>query len=200
MHYSQDTYLVGIDEVGRGPLAGPVTVCAFCVPKANMREVQVALDGITDSKKLSAQRRERYVDTINTLVKEGKCRYKTASVGAQLIDAKGITYAIKLALKRALLGLQLPPEETYVYLDGGLQAPADYPHQETIIKGDIHNKCIATASVIAKVKRDAAMTRYAKKYPEYLFDVHKGYGTAHHRQMIREHGPCNIHRKLWIKN
>lgn len=191
-------YLIGVDEVGRGPIAGPVTIGVFCVEQKNMKAVTQRLKGITDSKQLRPAQREQYLTLVKQLSLEGKCSYATASVSAKLIDTRGISWAIKTALKRALQKIGTSPEDSYVFLDGSLYAPDNYLYQETIIKGDVHNPLIATASVIAKVTRDAAMVRLSKKYPEYLFEQHKGYGTRKHYDAIKENGACEIHRKMWI--
>jgi len=193
------TYHIGIDEVGRGPIAGPVTIGMFCVHQSSLNHVQKRLQGITDSKQLRPKQREYYVDIVKQLTKEGLCTYTTSSVSASRIDAKGIVWAIRTALSRALNGLNHNPENTSVFLDGGLKAPEKYIYQETIIRGDIHNWLIATASVIAKVHRDAKMCRYSQKYPQYEFHNNKGYGTKRHYELIRKHGMCTLHRKMWIK-
>lgn len=191
-------YILGIDEVGRGPLAGPVTVAVCSVAKENTKSVQQRLVGITDSKKLSAKKREYYFAEIKKLKKEGLLDYALTHVSAQVIDTKGIQYALKTALVRALGKLKVETHESFVYLDGGLSAPKDYA-QETVIKGDQKIFHIAVASVIGKVLRDMKMNGYAKKYPEYAFEKHKGYGTQEHRNRIKEHGICDIHRSSWIK-
>lgn len=194
------TYLIGIDEVGRGPIAGPVTIGVFCVEQKNIQKVFAELEGITDSKKLTAKKREYYLSLVKPLKQRELCNYATASVGASVIDTKGISYAINTAMKRALKKLNVPVDDAYLFLDGSLYAPTNYLHQETIIKGDANNQLIATASVIAKVTRDSLMVRYTKKHPHYLFDIHKGYGTKKHYEMLRKHGVCTLHRKKWIKD
>ena len=191
-------YQIGIDEVGRGPIAGPVTLGVFCVEKPNLLVVRRRLKGITDSKQLTVAQREYYFTQVKQLVKEGLCTYTTSSVGAKSIDAKGITWSIRTALSRAMTRLNIPPKKSYVFLDGGLKAPQEYVHQETIIKGDVHNWLIATASVMAKVTRDRKMVTFSHKHPQYFFEKHKGYGTKQHYKMIQKHGTCELHRKMWI--
>lgn len=193
------THIVGIDEVGRGPIAGPVSVCAFYIPCQNNTKVLPALDGITDSKKLSEKKREQYFDIIKELSKKGECGYAIAHVSAKSIDAKGIITALTSALQTALQKINLNPQTTFIYLDGGLYAPENYD-QETVIKGDSNILHISAASVIAKVLRDKKMINYAEKYPHYGFEQHKGYGTKKHKDAIDTYGVTEIHRKTWIKN
>lgn len=193
-------YIVGIDEVGRGPLAGPVAVGAFCVASKDSEKVLEALKGITDSKKLTPKKREVYVEKIKELQKQGLVSVAISGVPAKVIDEKGIIPSIKSALASSLKKLDLNPDDTFVYLDGGLYAPAEYNHQETVTKGDSKIWQIGAASVVAKVLRDKKMIEYGKKYPEYGFENHKGYGTQKHRDAIKEHGSIDIHRKTWIKS
>ncbi len=188
---------IGIDEVGRGPLAGPVTLGFFMIEHNKRKEVHQRLAGITDSKKLSPKKRREYSSIINTLQTEGLVVAITRSVSATLIDKIGINRAIELALKRGIKSLDLDASNDMIILDGGLYAPKQY-HQETIIKGDQSNWLIGAASVFAKVARDNKMDRYAKKYPHYCFDQNKGYGTEQHRKSIQKYGPSDLHRKSWI--
>ncbi|MCI5050756.1 MAG: ribonuclease HII [Candidatus Pacebacteria bacterium] len=193
------TYIVGIDEVGRGPLAGPVMVAAFCVPEKSQKKVLEELEGITDSKKLTKKRREDYAAKIKSLEQDGLLKVSISAVSAKLIDQEGIVPAINSAVRSSLKKLNINPAEVFIYLDGGLRAPASYD-QETVIKGDSKIWQIGAASVIAKVLRDRKMIEYAKKYPEYGFEKHKGYGTKLHRENIQKYGICDIHRKSWIKS
>lgn len=190
--------IIGIDEVGRGPLAGPVSVAAFSVAQKELLFVQQELLGITDSKKLSSQQRERYFRKIQDLKKAGKLSFACSHVSAKVIDAKGIQYALSLALRRSLTKLSISKEDSFIYLDGGLYAPLGYK-QKTVIKGDAKIFHIACASVVAKVLRDRLMIRLGKKYPQYALERHKGYGTQYHRDMIKKHGVRDIHRLSWIK-
>jgi len=198
MNRESFNYIIGIDEVGRGPLAGPVTVCAFLVSIKNHDLVLEKLTGITDSKKLSPSLREYYFEIIQELKRNSLCNYFVSHVSAAVIDQQGIVFAINTALHRSIKKLHKDSKDCYVYLDGGLYAPKDYA-QETIIRGDSKIWHISAASVIAKVVRDRKMINYAVKYPEYGFEKHKGYGTQYHRDAIIESGPTDIHRKTWIK-
>jgi ribonuclease HII len=195
---TQTKYLIGIDEVGRGPLAGPVTVGVVKVKVKNIPIIKKKLLGITDSKQLSEQKRIEFVSILKDLQQEGLISFTTSSVSAALIDTCGISWAIQTALNRALRRLQPTSLKTQVFLDGGLRAPEVY-EQETIIKGDASNFLIATASVLAKVTRDEKMKRYAQRYPNYRLEKHKGYGTKEHRDLIQCYGVSDIHRKSWIK-
>ena len=191
-------YIVGIDEVGRGPIAGPVTVCAFCVAVNNMKKVHKSLEGITDSKKLTVKKREAYFTKIKELKDQGLIQAGVSVVSAKIIDTQGIIFALNLALVRSLEKLNLDPKETFVYLDGGLYAPDEYD-QETVIKGDSKIWHISAASVVAKVLRDKKMVEHGNEYPEYGFAQHKGYGTQKHREAIKKHGITILHRSTWIK-
>ena len=190
-------YIIGIDEVGRGPLAGPVAVGAFCVKKNfNFKK----LLGIRDSKKLTAEKREYFLKKILELKKEGKVEFAVSYVSAKEIDKIGISPAIKKALKNSLKKINKKPEECNVFLDGSLYAPEEYVRQQTIIKGDDKIKVISCASVVAKVLRDRKMCQLAKKYSKYGFEIHKGYGTKIHCENIRKNGICPEHRKCFLKN
>lgn len=191
-------YMIGIDEVGRGPIAGPVTVCSCAISVEDIPNVKRKLKGITDSKKLSPQQRELFGAIIQKLCREKLIHVACASVGAHVIDKKGIINAVQTALKRSIKRVTVDPQATRVYLDGGLRAPHWYPNQETIIKGDEKHWLISTASVVAKLHRDAKMIRYDKTYPGYGFTQHKGYGTQQHYQAIDKQGTCLLHRNSWI--
>ncbi len=191
-------WLVGVDEVGRGPIAGPVTLCAFGVEARYYDEVLESLSGITDSKQLSEQNRILFVKKIRALERKGKCTISLSLCSAGVIDTKGISFAIRSALARSLK--KFNPQTSFIFLDGSLFAPPIFEHQKTIIKGDRQNWLIGAASVLAKVHRDSFMKRMAKKYPLYAFDEHKGYGTEKHRELIHQFGTCDLHRKTWIKN
>lgn len=190
--------IVGVDEVGRGPLAGPVTVCAFGIQKKHYDEVLKRLAGITDSKKLTEKKRDFFVEIIKGLKKEGKVEISISSVSAKVIDKDGISAALRAALNRSVKNITKNYKNPFIYLDGSLYADKKFS-QETIIKGDGKNWLIGSASVVAKVTRDTQMKNYAKKYPYYGFEQHKGYGTKKHYENIAQHGVCEIHRKTWIK-
>ena len=192
-------YTVGIDEVGRGPLAGPVTVCALIMRREAMRKFV----GDYDSKKLSVKQREELFARIREHKKEGKLDFAICSVSHKVIDQKGIVYAVHLAISRALarlnvsLGVEIP-NLTKVLLDGGLRAPSEFRDQQTIIKGDAKVPIIGLASVIAKVYRDKRMINSVTRYPNWGFEKNKGYGTRAHYQALKKHGPSPIHRKTFL--
>ncbi len=188
-------YFVGIDEVGRGPLAGPVAVCAFVwygerFPKE--------LEGIKDSKKINEKKRGEWYEKILKFKKEGKCDFKVVYKSAKYIDEYGISKAIKECLKRALTSLPLNPKKVTVLLDGGLKAPNEYLNQETIIKGDTKEAVISAGAIVAKVSRDKLMKKMGAKFPKYGFEIHKGYGTVAHREAILKFGVCEEHRRTFI--
>ncbi|MBI2109514.1 MAG: ribonuclease HII [Parcubacteria group bacterium] len=188
-------YLIGIDEVGRGPLAGPVAVAAVLFfPHFDTRH----LKGIKDSKKLSPQKRELWLEKAITLKKDGYIDFSVSFSSEKVIDKKGIMHAIRLSLKRSVKKMCKSPYETYIYLDGGLTAPKMYPFQKTIIRGDELLSIIALASIIAKVGRDRKMEEYAEQFPEYGFEQHKGYGTDAHYKAIQKYGLCAIHRRSFL--
>lgn len=191
-------YTIGIDEVGRGPLAGPVTVCAFAILQKNAD----MLDGIgaKDSKVLSAQKREIVAKKLKQLATDGFCTYQIASTSSHVIDRKGLTKAIQIAIASALKKLNIHPENADIYLDGGLRAPISYFRQHTIIHGDGLVPAISCASILAKVHRDRLMDKYDLKFPQYGFLDHKGYGTPEHYKAIRKYGVTPIHRLLFLKN
>ncbi len=187
------TYLVGIDEAGRGPLAGPVAVGVFvALPGFRMR----ALKGIRDSKTLSEAEREAWYAVLTTLP---RARYAVAMTSAAVIDRIGIVPAVERALSRALASVDVSPTSACVLLDGGLHAPALYTMQRTIIHGDATEPLISAAAILAKVTRDRYMVRLARQYPAYGFAVHKGYGTLRHREAVRTHGLSPLHRASFCK-
>lgn len=195
-------FIIGIDEVGRGPLAGPVGVGAALVPVDFDWQ---KLPGVTDSKQLSQRKREEIAQQARQLQAAGQCTYTVAMVSAPVIDRIGIVSAINLAMQRGLrraLGSDIAPAACHVKLDGGLQAPAIFTQQETIIKGDAKEPAIGLASIVAKVARDRYMTRLAGRaaYQPYDFHTHKGYGTKAHRAAIATHGLSNQHRQSYCKN
>ncbi len=177
---------VGIDEAGRGPLAGPMVIAAVMDIDPKL------LRGIRDSKKLSPRARDTWYALIK---KNGTARY--VSISARRVDTKGITRCAREGI--AALLKKFPKRPSLVLMDGNLYAPREYA-QRTIIKGDEKIPLIAAASVIAKVTRDRHMVRVAKKYSKYNFSVHKGYGTASHIRAIRKHGLSTLHRKSFCKN
>lgn len=193
-------YLIGIDEVGRGPLAGPVAVGAVMVPADFDWSV---LEGVRDSKKLSEKKREEFFARAVELQESQTLRFAVSTSSAAYIDRYGIVPAIKRALAEALQSLtndEVKPHRCTVLLDGSLRAPEEFVHQETIIGGDDIEPVIALASVMAKVSRDSIMRRLAPRYPQYGFEEHKGYGTAAHRDIIGKVGLCKVHRATFCRN
>ena len=182
-------YIAGVDEVGRGPLAGPVVCAAVIMP---IEEADLIV-GVDDSKKLSAKKREQ----LSELIKEKAIAYSVYEVSEQIIDEINILEATKLGMKMALLSLPVVPD--MVLTDGNMTLDITLP-QYSIIKGDALSYSIGAASIVAKVHRDAMMDEYAKLYPAYAFDSNKGYGTAAHIQAIKEQGLCPIHRRTFTKN
>lgn len=188
---------IGIDEVGRGPLAGPVTVCAFTF----LRKVSFpkTLPKLKDSKKLSRTQRDMWFAQIKVWQKAGNCDFAVVSVSPKIIDTYGIVFAIQKALNTTLTQI-CTKTETPILLDGGLKARPEYKKQKTIIKGDEKEPVIALASIIAKVTRDRYMQKMAKKYPKYGFETHVGYGTRKHYHAIHTYGITPIHRQSFLKN
>ncbi len=195
-------FLVGIDEVGRGPLAGPVAVCAFCLKEEMLEDFVKEIFGgkIRDSKKLTKKKREEIAEIITKKKKEGLLDFKISTAEATVIDKYGINPSIKKSLEKSILGLGMDPKITLVFLDGGLKAPKEFVNQETIIKGDSSNALIAVASILAKVYRDTLMIKYAKEYTQYKFESNMGYGTKVHMDALREHGISPIHRVSYLSN
>lgn len=181
-------YIAGVDEVGRGPLAGPV-VCAAVIMPLDEESIIV---GVDDSKKLSAKKREALAEEI----KKRALAYTIVEVSEKEIDEINILEATKLGMKRALETLSITPET--VLTDGNMTLDISFP-QRSIIQGDALSYSIGAASIIAKVYRDNMMDEYAKEYPQYAFDSNKGYGTAAHIQAIKEYGLCPIHRRTFTK-
>ena len=179
-------FVAGVDEVGRGPLAGPVVCCAIIMPTDDI------IEGVTDSKKLSEKKRE----TLAEIIKEKAIAYKIYEIWQDEIDEINILSAVKKCMTMAVKGLAVKPDITLVDgVDTHLPINAEY-----IVKGDLKSYTIGCASIVAKVYRDNMMKEFAKTYPEYGFEKHKGYGTKAHIDKIREIGPCKLHRKTFIKN
>ena len=175
--------VVGLDEAGRGPLAGPVVAAAVIL---NM-DADSLLDGINDSKKLSQKKREYFY---NILINNKNIKWGVGIVSEKVIDGINILEATKLAMQEAIKNLKAD----YLILDGNFKIKADFP-QKSIIAGDQKVISISAASIIAKVTRDKIMLEMHQKYSQYGFDKHKGYGTELHIKMLKEFGACPIHRK-----
>ncbi len=196
---------VGVDEAGRGPLAGPVAVGAALVP---VKFDWALLPGVGDSKQLSEKKREAVFTAAEVLRKQGMLNVAVVLVSAAEIDRVGITPAIKGALAEALAtvlqvsGRSHTATEVTIKLDGGLKAPSAYVHQETLIKGDQKEKVIGLASIAAKVTRDRYMEALALEaaFAPYQFAKHKGYGTKLHRAAMAEFGLSCEHRASFCKN
>lgn len=184
-------YLVGIDEAGRGPLAGPVAVGAVLVARNFDFKL---VEGVRDSKQLTHAARAAWYERMRQMQEDGLLKFAVAFSSARSIDRRGIVPSIRTALSHALDYIEAEPHECEVRLDGSLRAPARFEVQETIIHGDDLEPIISLASIAAKVRRDALMMRLARRYPAYGFDRHKGYGTQEHIGAIRSHGLSELHR------
>ncbi|MEI7425129.1 MAG: ribonuclease HII [Candidatus Staskawiczbacteria bacterium] len=180
-------FVAGLDEVGRGPLAGPVVAAAVVINVKNYKEVEKLLCGINDSKKLSKIQKEYFYDI---LINNKDIKWGVGIVSEKIIDKINILQATKLAMLKATNKL----DADYLLLDGNFKINSVI-YQKSIIKGDQKVTSISAASVIAKVTRDRIMDKYDKKYPQYEFAKHKGYGTKLHMNMIKKFGNCPIHRK-----
>jgi len=181
------TLVCGVDEAGRGPLAGPVFAAAVILPPDTI------IEGVNDSKKLSEKKRDALFDTI----REKALAYGIAAADHSEIDDINILQATFLAMRRAVAMLEPAPD--LIIVDGN-QLPPDLPAEgRTLVKGDALCHSIACASILAKVSRDRFMLAMAEQYPQYQFEKHKGYGTAAHIAALREHGMCPIHRRSFLK-
>ena len=176
--------IAGIDEAGRGPLAGPVVAAAVIFPS------KVNIPDLNDSKKLSANKREELFPKIQEI----SVAFGLAVVDQNVIDKINILQAARLAMKQAVETLKITPG--LLLIDGNQKIDSTL-NQWVIVKGDSRSLSIAAASVLAKVTRDRIMDGYHKLYPQYEFNRHKGYGTRLHRNLIQEHGPCPIHRRTF---
>lgn len=176
----------GVDEAGRGPLAGPVFAAAVLLPE------NTVIDGVNDSKKLSEKKREALFE----IIKEKAISYSIAYSTVEEIEDINILNATMLAMKRAVEGLSIPAD--YALIDGNKIPSLDIPC-EYVIKGDAKSMSIACASILAKVSRDRLLYKYAEDFPQYQFDKHKGYGTKAHIEALKEYGPCPYHRMSFLK-
>lgn len=189
-------WVIGVDEVGRGPVAGPVAVCATAMCITDYKKMKWGV--LNDSKKMTKKGRVLWYEEVLRLRGAGKIRFAVVYRSNVFIDKKGVSLAIRESIVQALDELSLSSDECTVLLDGSLKAPKEYTHQKTIIKGDQKEKIISLASVIAKVSRDTKMEQLHKKYPVYHWKDNKGYGTALHYRAILEHGPTLLHRKTFL--
>ncbi len=176
----------GVDEAGRGPLAGPVCAAAVILPAG------IVIEGLNDSKKLSEKKREALFDVIT----ENAISWSVSLVDEKTIDEINILQATYRAMQQAVEGLPRPAD--FVYVDGNRSEGLSLPH-ECVVSGDARIPSIAAASIIAKVTRDRLMRDFAVRYPAYGFEKHKGYGSRAHYAVLLEHGPCPIHRRTFLK-
>ena len=179
--------IAGLDEAGRGALAGPVTAAAVILPLQDRKKLKI-LEQVNDSKQLSAAKRDAFYD----LILEHALCWGVYATPAKVIDEIGILPATRLAMRESLM--QLEPAADYLLIDGRVRLAKIATRQQSIVRGDGISLSIAAASIIAKVTRDRMMVEYAKTYPAYKFEGHKGYGTQFHRDTIAAEGPCDIHR------
>ncbi|MBQ2971886.1 MAG: ribonuclease HII [Ruminococcus sp.] len=179
-------YICGVDEAGRGPLAGPVCAAAVILPPDTI------IEGVNDSKKLTEKKREELFD----VVIETALAYCIAFGSVEEIEEHNILATTMMTMKRAVEGLDIKAD--YAIIDGNKLPKLDIPAQY-VIKGDANSMSIAAASILAKVSRDRLMLEYAKAYPQYCFEKHKGYGTKLHNEMILQYGPSPIHRMSFLK-
>lgn len=185
--YSEDIKnICGVDEAGRGPLAGPVYAAAVILPRGHK------IEGLNDSKKLTAKKREELYD----IIIKNAISYGIGFATEREIDQINILQATFLAMRRAINSLSIQPD--LALIDGNRNSDFGVP-SKTIIKGDSLSANIAAASILAKVSRDRIMREAASKYPQYGFDVHMGYGTKRHYEALREYGPCEIHRQTFLR-
>ena len=179
-------YVCGVDEAGRGPLAGPVFAAAVILPRG------CVIDGVNDSKKLTEKKREQ----LYSKIKEQSLAYCVASASVDEIDEINILNATFLAMTRAVSGLQVKAD--FALVDGN-RLPSLEIDSKAVVKGDALSESIAAASILAKVERDHFMLNLANEYPNYAFEKHKGYGTKLHIEMIKKYGASNVHRKTFLK-
>lgn len=180
-------FICGVDEAGRGPLAGPVFAAAVVMDRKRI------IEGVRDSKKLTPKKREKLFDEI---IKES-IAYSVAMVDSKIIDEININNATFLAMKNAIENLKIEPD---IVLVDGYEIPNMGFNQMAIIKGDRKSYSIACASILAKVSRDRYIVEISSKYPVYKFEKHKGYGTKEHIEILQKYGPCEIHRISFLKN
>ena len=179
-------FVAGVDEAGRGPLAGPVYAAAVILP------ADLFIPQLNDSKKLTEKKREELFEIIT----KNAIAYSIASIDEKRIDEINILNATFEAMNSAVNSLSVTPD--YALIDGNRIKNMTVPH-ETVVKGDAKSASIAAASILAKVARDRYITEISEKYPQYGFEKHKGYGTAAHNEAILKHGPCEIHRRTFLR-
>lgn len=200
-----EEYIIGVDEAGRGPLAGPVAVGVSLIPRSSQRRIfdMLKRHGLNDSKQVKEKEREALFEMLCELKIQGVLSWEVALVSVKVISTKGISYAIRQGIATCLKKLDVQGNEAVCILemDGALRVPeGNWKKSSVIPKGDSIKPSIMIASIIAKVTRDRHMTRLARKYPQYGFEIHKGYGTLRHRDAIKKNGECEEHRAGWYKH
>lgn len=188
-------FVLGVDEAGRGPLAGPVAVGVVAVREGF--DISAEFPGVADSKKLSEKKREALFARLEARAATGEVRFVVTYGEARAIDSRGIVAVVRDAVSRAVNALAPDAALVEVLLDGALHAPAEY-RQQTIIGGDETVPLISLASIAAKVSRDRLIVALAETYPGYGFERHKGYGTKAHYEALHALGPCAIHRRSFL--
>jgi len=197
-------YIIGVDEVGRGPVAGPVAVGAVCYEVTDENFLREKMIDAKDSKKMTEKKREEVFEILSKLKKDEKIFAKVFFVSSKDIDKIGIVPSIQKALDNSvesilsIIDVDNDFSNIELKLDGGLKYNKKIKNQETIIKGDDKEFSISLASIVAKVVRDREMVKISKKYPGYFLEKHKGYGTKKHIEAIKEKGLSEIHRKTFL--
>lgn len=189
-------YVLGVDEAGRGPIAGPVSVGVIAVTEGF--DLLSVFPGLNDSKKLSEKKREALFTLLQEEIRKGTVRAHVTLVSAARIDREGIAPCIRRGVEKGVRALLPTPSEGHILLDGSLHTPKGYTGT-TIIDGDAIEPAIMLASIAAKVTRDRKMRNLNETYPQYGFDAHKGYGTKAHYAAVKEHGRCPQHRRTFLK-
>jgi ribonuclease HII len=189
-------WIVGIDEVGRGPVVGPVAVCACAILDKDYKKLKRLK--FTDSKKMSEKSRNTWYKIFLEMKKRSEIKFCVVYKTNKFIDKNGISKSLKECITIALKNLCLDPKEATVLLDGALRAPDIYKNQKTIIKGDQKEKIISLASIVAKVSRDQKMLLLHKKHPLYSWNKNKGYGTKDHYKAMKKFGLSELHRNTFL--
>lgn len=189
-------YIIGVDEAGRGPIAGGV--CVGLVMMENNLALKKSFNLKKDSKQLTKLGREEWFEKITDSHKKGDIFYSCAFSSNKIIDQKGIVFAVNLAIQRLFKNLEVQPQDCEVLLDGLLRAPEGFKNQQTIVRGDETVPIIGLASIVAKVSRDKKMTKLAQKHSEYGWQTNMGYGTPGHYLAIKKYGLTDHHRKSYL--
>lgn len=189
-------HFIGVDEAGRGPIAGPVAVGVVAISAGFPLSF---FEGIKDSKQLSVAEREAWALKAHEALAGGLLHYSVCFSSPSQIDRMGIVFSVEDAIEKAVAAVGVRLGKTCVFLDGSLVGPENAASRKVSVRGDEYEPLVSLASILAKVYRDNAMEKLGKKYPQYGFHKHKGYGTKEHYQAIKEHGLCPIHRKSFVK-